>query len=193
MTFFNDTNIVNTNTKRYKEFIDFITSKSDTSINYIVNNLTNKNIIHKQINNSKKCKIIYNNKKYPKKYIDTKQSDIIEFIKWSNTKNSKKEKQNILVICHNKIMINFLDKYYPYTYYKKSILETNNFSFKVTFENNSIGNPIVYFYGIKNPIGKEDDIDINCSLCVENRKCTKNKKDKKIHTNLINNKEKYFF
>lgn len=98
-------------------------------------------------------------------------------------------------------MMNFLEKHYRYAYYKHNILETNNFSFKVTVKNNIIGHPVIFFLGIKNPIGNEDNIDVNCSLCVKNRKCsnTNNSKksntnsDKNVHMKLIKNSEQYFF
>jgi hypothetical protein len=179
------------NQKRYKEFVRFVTSDSDTSINYIIDNLDNNDIIRKQIDNIKDFKILYKGKKYPKKYIETCDSGIENFINWFLKQNKTSKKQNVLIICHNKIMINFLDNYYQYTYYKQNILKTNNFSFKVHVKNGIISHPTVYFLGIKNPIGHEDSIDIECSLCVTHKKC--NKKDKKIHLKLIKNKEKYLF
>ena len=88
-------------------------------------------------------------------------------------------------------MKKFLDNHYPYTYYKQKILKTNNYSFHVNVKDGKIGHPVVYFLGIKNPIGYEDSIDVECSLCAKHKKC--NHKDKIIHLNLINNKEKYIF
>ena len=57
---------------------------------------------------------------------------------------------------------------------------------KVHVKNGIISHPTVYFLGIKNPIGHEDSIDIECSLCVTHKNC--NKKDKK---NTLKTHKKY--
>jgi hypothetical protein len=66
-------------------------------------------------------------------------------------------------------MTTFLDKYYDSSNYKYNILYTNNFSFKVLVFNSIIQRPVIYFLGIKNPIGKEENINVDCSLCNLNK------------------------
>ena len=93
-------------------------------------------------------------------------------------------------------MINFLNEHYNYNYYKHTIIDTNNFSFKVNVKNNIIQHPVLFFLGIKNPIGFEKEIQKECSLCdLNNNKCNKNKRiiNKKRYIDLIRNKEKYLY
>lgn len=181
------------NQNRFKEFVRYVTSDSETSsINYLVGNLDKSDIIHKQINNIKKFNVLYSGNKYPESYINVSEGNLEKFIMWFVSKVKSNKKLNVVIICHNTLMIKFLNKYYRYTYYKHNILETNNFSFKVTVKNNKIGHPVLFFLGIKNPIGDENSIDVECSLCNENKnknnkKCSE--KDKNIHTKLLNNRE----
>jgi len=177
-----------TNKQRFKKFINFVASKSKTSLDYIIKN-TNNTLINNQIENVKKFNILYSGNDYSNKYYDTDKADLEKFINWFIKNNKLNKKTNVLIICHNKLMIDFLDKHSHYSYYKQNIKNTNNFSFSVNVKNKKIGNPIIFFFGIKNPIKYEDNIDIDCSLCVDNRIC--NQKDKELHLHLINNQEKY--
>ena len=89
-------------------------------------------------------------------------------------------------------MINFLVKFYhSNSNYKYDILDTNNFSFKVDVINNIIHQPVIYFCGTENPIGQEENINVDCSLCNLDKCSDKIKNNKNIHLNLIKNKEKY--
>ena len=188
------------NEKRYDMFLDYITGKNKKSINYIINDLNNSNSIKQQIKNIKKFNIKYDKKKYTPPY--EYDGDLNNFIKWFvknnkiNNKNKINKKINVVVICHNTLMVNFLDEHYHYNYYKHTILNTNNFSFKVNVNNNIIQHPVLFFLGIKNPVGFEKEIQEECSLCdLNDNKCNKNKRnvDKKRYMDLIRNKEEYLF
>ena len=178
------------NKKRYEQFVDYISLTGHKSMTYITKELDNGHIIKKQINNIKKFKINYNKNKYLKIY--TGVGDLEKFIWWFIDNVNTSKKLNVLVICHNTLMTTFLDKYYNSSNYKYNILYTNNFSFKVSVFNNIIQQPVIYFLGIKNPIGKEENIDVNCSLCNLDKCPDKIKKtNKNLHLNLIKNKDKY--
>jgi len=182
-----------TNIKRFEEFVNYVSSTSDNSMKYLIQNLNRDNIINKQIESIKKFKISCTNN-FSKIHLEKTVGNLENFIDWFIKNNSVKNKKiNVVVICHNNLMMNFLEKHYRYAYYKHNILETNNFSFKVTVKKNIIGHPVIFFLGIKNPIGNEDNIDVNCSLCVKNRKCLNKNSDKNIHMKLIKNSEQYFF
>ena len=182
------------NKKRYDDFLDYISSKNNKSINYIINDLKNSNSIKQQIKNIKKFNIKYDKKKYTNPY--EYDGNLNNFIKWFVKNNKNNKKINVAVMCHNTLMVNFLNKHYKYNYYKHTIIDTNNFSFKVNVKNNIIQHPVLFFLGIKNPIGFETEIQKECSLCdLNDNKCNKNKRnvDKKRYIDLIRNKEKYLF
>jgi broad specificity phosphatase PhoE len=183
------------NKKRYDTFLDYISGKNNKSINYIINDLNQNHSIKQQIKKIEKFNIKYDKKEYTSNY--KYEGDLNKFIKWfiKNNKNDKNNKKiNVVVICHNILMINFLDEYYDYNCYKNIVLNTNNFSFKVDVKNNIIQHPVLFFLGIKNPVRFEEKIRKECSLCdLNSNKCKKNKKN--VYTNmymdLIRNKEKY--
>ena len=175
------------NIEEYYKFINYINFTCDKSLSYITENLNNEHLIKKQIKYINKCNIIYDKDKYSSSY--TYNGNLEKFIKWFINKKDFSKKMNVLVICHNNLMLNFLDKYHSSNYYKYSVISTNNFSFRVNVTPKKIQEPVIYFLGIKNPIGNEEEIDIDCSLCNLNKCDSKN--DKNIHLDLIKYTEKY--
>ena len=154
---------------------------------------TNSDIkkLKNKFNNMSNVHIKFHKKKYSSKYTDP--GDLKEFMKWYLKKFKPTKDQNIAIVSHSHVILNFVktQNIEMYKYIKN--LGSNNFTIKVEVIDKKINDIKLIFEGIKYPNKEElKKIRTTCSICktafsLKNKSCDGNNEliDYNVHNNML--------